>query len=613
MAEAAASSRASIPSSRSSTQIHRTKGSISSDIPQHGSTEPLTSSVSLDDERSESDSAEAPLLSHEIVGEQPPTTNGIGGPPRKPEDIKDDKPVTWMSLPHKPQLFILAVCRLSEPLSNTCLLPYLYYLVRSLQPQSDSSSSISRSAGVVVALFALSQFATSMAWAKAADAWGRKPVILIGLMVSIFANLGFGFSKSIPAIMCWRIVAGCANGNTGVMRTMTAEIVKDKKYQSRAFLLLPLVFNSGVIIGLFLGGFLADPVKHMAWAFGPHGLFNFPYDAEGVAWMRKYPYALPTVFNAMALTCSLLLAICGLKETSSQKAGRTDYGLLLGRIVRRNFSRYILRNRSSGYAVLSTHEHGSDDEHELEKAVPKPAIKAVDNRPFPPSSTSVWTSDVLATLLAFALLWLHNSAFMQLFPVFLSVPHNPNEGHSVFFFNGGLSLPSSSIGFVFSLFGVYGIFLQLMIYPRLHARFGTLGMLRIAFAMFPFAYVPAPYLALFSDTGGWKWFGICFILFIQVTARTFAIPSSVILLTNVAPRPQALSTIHGAGNTLTSLARAVGPAIGGYVLARGIDEGVVGLVWWAFLTVVGVVGIVWSFRMRQLEKPEKGRGGGKGA
>jgi hypothetical protein len=37
------------------------------------------------------------------------------------------------------------------------------------------------------------------------------------------------------------------------MRTMISEIIKEKKFQSRAFLLLPMTFNVGVIVGPILG------------------------------------------------------------------------------------------------------------------------------------------------------------------------------------------------------------------------------------------------------------------------------------------------------------------------------------------------------------------------
>tara|TARA_R110002003_G_scaffold200_1_gene15633 strand:- start:1405 stop:1872 length:468 start_codon:yes stop_codon:yes gene_type:complete len=39
---------------------------------------------------------------------------------------------TWRNLPQKKQLLLVALCRLSTPLSNACLLPYLYFLVKSI-------------------------------------------------------------------------------------------------------------------------------------------------------------------------------------------------------------------------------------------------------------------------------------------------------------------------------------------------------------------------------------------------------------------------------------------------------------------------------------------------
>lgn len=529
-------------------------------------------------------------------------------PGRKQDDAG---PITWMSLPHKPQLFILALCRLSEPLSNTCLLPYLYYLIRSLQsPSSSTSGSISRQGGLLVALFALSQFATSMPWAFIANRWGRKPSIVIGLVLSIISNLGFGFSKSIPAAMCWRVVAGIGNGNIGVMRTMTAEIVKEKKYQSRAFLLLPLVFNSGMVIGLALGGCLADPIINLPWLFGPNGVLNLAHDPEGVAWMREYSYALPTIFNAGVLMCSLVLAVCWLRETMPGKARRRDYGLIFGNVLNRFFECIFLRNRA-GYMAVQVDDRDGMNHDLLEHGLPKPLQSPVNNgatRDSPNSPQTIWTREVLYTLLSFALLPLHNAAFMQIFPVFLSMPSSNLPITSLIKFNGGLGLPSSTIGLFLSAFGIFGIFIQLFIYPRLQAALGTLWSYRLALSVFPFAYILAPYITLIPSS--WHFIfqsiGIAFILFLQVTARTFAIPSSVILLTNSAPNPRALGTIHGAGNMLSSLSRAAGPALGGLVYAWGVEQEIIGVVWWTYLTVIAGVGLAWSWALKEGEGFNRG-------
>ena len=517
----------------------------------------------------------------------------------------NDQPVTWLSLPNKPQLFILALCRLSEPLSSTCLLPYLYYLIRSLQsPDSSSSGSISRQAGLLVSLFALSQFATSMPWAYIANRYGRKPSILTGLILSVVANLGFGFSTSIPAVMCWRVVAGVGNGNIGVMRTMTAEIVVEKKYQSRAFLLLPLIFNSGVVIGLMLGGCLADPVVNLSWLFGPQGVLNLGHNSSGVAWLQKYPYALPTIFNAGVLSCSLLLAICGLKETMPKKGGK-DYGLVVGKKLRRLVTRIIFGTRAAGYIAVEPDDMDCCGGEKLGQGIlntPVPTtshpMKTHHFPNFTPSAKSTWTRAVVTNLISFTLLPLHNAAFMQVFPVFLSTPRSTSPSSFVFF-NGGLGLPSSTIGLFLSSFGVFGILIQLLVYPRLQATLGTLWTYRLALSIFPLAYILAPYLDFISSHVILRSFGLAFILLLQVTARTFAIPSTVILLTNSSPTPTALGMVHGAGNMLSSLSRAAGPLFGGQVLAWGVERGFVGAVWWLYLTVIAIIGFIWSWTLEE--------------
>ena len=56
-----------------------------------------------------------------------------------------------------------------------------------------------------------------------------------------------------PMAVAFRCMGGVLNGNIGVMRTMISEIIKEKKYQSKAFLVLPMTFNIGVILGPILG------------------------------------------------------------------------------------------------------------------------------------------------------------------------------------------------------------------------------------------------------------------------------------------------------------------------------------------------------------------------
>ena len=80
------------------------------------------------------------------------------------------------------------------------------------------------------------------------------------------------------------------------------EIVREKKYQARAFVILPMCFNVGVIIGPILGGILSDPAGSYPDTFG------------NVQFFRKFPYATPNIVSAVFLTCSLTLVWLFLHE-----------------------------------------------------------------------------------------------------------------------------------------------------------------------------------------------------------------------------------------------------------------------------------------------------------
>ena len=173
--------------------------------------------------------------------EVPPTSPS---PPSK--SIKRPGPVAWRDLPKKSQLAILTLARLSEPLTQTSLQAYMFYQLKSFNP-SLPSSTISAQAGMLQGSFTAAQFVTAILWGRMADAeWGgRKRVLLIGLAGTGFSCVGFGFSRTFWQAMACRTLGGALNGNVGVMRTMISEIIKEKRFQSRAFLLLPMCYNIG--------------------------------------------------------------------------------------------------------------------------------------------------------------------------------------------------------------------------------------------------------------------------------------------------------------------------------------------------------------------------------
>jgi MFS family permease len=175
-----------------------------------------------------------------------------------------------------------------------------------------------------------------------------------------------------------------------------------------------------------------------------------------------------------------------------------------------------------------------------------------------------------------------------------------------FTFTGGLALPPPSIGTALAILGVIGISLQLLLYPRLSFKLGTTNSLRLSLLLFPLSYFLAPYLAVIPSTtpspgqatGPWVWIGITLVLCIQVMARTFALPSSAILVNNANPHPSVLGTLHGIAQSVSSATRTVGPVLAGWIYGIGLGKGMVGLAWWVMsgISVLGAIAgrFVWE-------------------
>jgi len=222
----------------------------------------------------------------------------------------------------------------------------------------------------------------------------------------------------------------------------------------------------------------------------------------------------------------------------------------------------------------------------------------------------IFTRNVTVTLLTHALLALHISTFNSLWFVFLSTPvFDPTKSpppRLPFIFTGGLGLPPRSVGLAMAVLGALGITLQLGLYPGVAARLGTAVSWRWSLGCFPLAYAAAPFLSLAPSSsppphakdGAAVWAALAGVLFVQVLGRTFALPAQTILVNNCTPHPSVLGSLHGLAQSVSSLARTVGPLLGGALYGLGLERGVVGAVWWG-LGGVGVVGLLASLLVRE--------------
>lgn len=72
---------------------------------------------------------------------------------------------------------------------------------------------IAQWAGMTSAVFSVAQSITAVPWGKAADHYGRKPVLIWGLISTMVTFVIWGMSTSLPMAIVVRAIQGGGNGN----------------------------------------------------------------------------------------------------------------------------------------------------------------------------------------------------------------------------------------------------------------------------------------------------------------------------------------------------------------------------------------------------------------
>jgi MFS family permease len=215
------------------------------------------------------------------------------------------------------QMFVLACCRICEPIAFMSIFPYIYYMIQDFNI-TDDTNKISVYAGMVTSAFTLAEFSTGVLWGRLSDKIGRKPVLLFGLLGTALSVLIFGFAPSLPVALFARALGGLLNGNIGVLQTTVAELVTVKEHQPRAYTIMPMVWCIGSIVGPMIGGALARPCVSYPEIF-----------ARGTIWDR-YPYLLPNLFSAATVFFGVIIGLLFLDETHSEKKNQRDRGREMG-------------------------------------------------------------------------------------------------------------------------------------------------------------------------------------------------------------------------------------------------------------------------------------------
>ena len=125
--------------------------------------------------------------------------------------------------------------------------------------------------GALVAAFSVAQLLSAPAWGRFSDRYGRRPAILVGLLVSAAAYFIFAFADSLWLLFLSRIIQGLGGGTIGVVQAYVADISLEKD-RAKALGWLSAVTSLGAVIGPALGSLLVRFGGHTAPGLGSAAL-----------------------------------------------------------------------------------------------------------------------------------------------------------------------------------------------------------------------------------------------------------------------------------------------------------------------------------------------------
>uniref|UniRef100_A0A7S1CJE9 Major facilitator superfamily (MFS) profile domain-containing protein n=1 Tax=Bicosoecida sp. CB-2014 TaxID=1486930 RepID=A0A7S1CJE9_9STRA len=506
--------------------------------------------------------------------------------------------------PSPPQPFPwikVAMCGLvlfANSLGLLMVFPIIPFMTRDFFPELDTHS-LGYEAGYLGSAYHVGALVASLVWGRLSDVYGRRPIIIIGLVGSFVSILGFGLAQSFGGALFARFMWGALNGNLGVVKTLLSEVCDDSN-RARGFAILGINGGLARIFGPAVGGFLADPASK--------------WEAFDTPLWRQYKYLLPCVVVACLGFIALIGTWMWLEETRPASELRplplTLTPACLGRCGGRR------RRRAAGYARVredagsgediergvgagsgsgSGSELSDDDAAAAAASVRGGASTATKSTATATARVTVW--EVLTNKYIAITCGLYGlGAYIgivgeEVFPLWLV--NDPQHG--------GFAFEREQIALLFLFCGPAQLAFQVWVYPRVCEWLGIRGASGWAATVLALVFVALPSSSYVATLGaGVVWTVVVTLFSLSVIARVVMLTCVFVLISNASTKAQR-GTAMGWGQTVCAFARIIGPAMGANLFAWSENNDLA----WPFnysLTfyLMGLLGVVYVYCVRSL-------------
>ncbi|SNZ01403.1 MFS transporter [Flagellimonas pacifica] len=167
------------------------------------------------------------------------------------------------------RIFLVLLSLFVVMLGYGILLPTLpYYTERLALKDNLDTDLVNFHIGMLTSIYPLFQLIFVVLWGRLSDKYGRKPIIIVGLMGFIVMQLLTGFATSLAMLYVARIFGGIFTSSVIPVSNAYLSDITSEKRRTKIMAWSGVAISSGVIFGPVLGGFLSQTNFHYKYSLG---------------------------------------------------------------------------------------------------------------------------------------------------------------------------------------------------------------------------------------------------------------------------------------------------------------------------------------------------------